>query len=218
MELSQISEAVVKGKVNEIEELVNNALSNGDSPNNILKELIAGMDVVADLFERHEYYVPETLLSAYAMQKALDILKPLLVYDTVEAKGKVIIGTVQGDVHDIGKNLVAMFLEGAGFEVHNLGRDITAEVFLEKALELKPDIVAMSAMLSTTVIKMGEVIEEFEKVGVRKDYYFVIGGAAASDDFAKRIGADGYAKDATKAVRLCEALMKRKKNELPQKV
>ncbi len=210
MGLSEVAQAVVKGKVNEIEELVKRELSNGKHPNEVLKELIAGMEVVGELFERREYYVPETLLSAYAMQKALDLLKPLLAYETVDVKGRVVIGTVQGDVHDIGKNLVAMFLEGAGFEVHNLGRDVSPEQFLEKAEEVKADIVAMSAMLSTTVLNMGTVIEHFKKAGVRDKYLFIIGGAAATEEFARRIGADGYAEDAAKAVRLCEKLMRRK--------
>jgi methylmalonyl-CoA mutase cobalamin-binding domain/chain len=126
-------------------------------------------------------------------------------------QGKIIIGTVEGDVHDIGKNLVAMFEEGAGFEVHNLGRDVPTSEFVAKARELEPHIVGLSAMMSTSMEKMGEVIEEFEKNGLRDRVAFMIGGAAVTEEFAKEIGADGYAEDATKAVRLCERLMRERK-------
>lgn len=175
------------------------------------------MEVVGEKFEKKEYYVPETLLSAYAMQKGLDILKPLLKYKKSQATGRVVIGTVEGDVHDIGKNLVAMFLEGAGFEVYNLGRDVPASKFVEKAKEVDADIVGLSAMMTTTVEEMRRVIKEFDKQGMRNGIAFIIGGAATTEEFAREIGADGYGMDARKAILLCEKIM-REKNELAGKI
>jgi 5-methyltetrahydrofolate--homocysteine methyltransferase len=206
-----IKEAIINGDINEIEGMVEHSLKNGIEANDILKELIAGMEVVGDKFEKKEYYVPEVLLSAHAMQKGLNMLRPLLAYEKVKVQGKIIIGTVEGDVHDIGKNLVAMFLEGAGFQVHNLGRDVPTSLFVEKAREIEPDIVGLSAMMSTSMEKMQEVIEEFEQKKLRKKVAFIIGGAAVTEEFAKEIGADGYAEDARKAVRLCEKLMRERR-------
>jgi 5-methyltetrahydrofolate--homocysteine methyltransferase len=215
----EIKKAVIEGKIYEIEELVNAALEHGEAANDILKDMISGMEVVSDLFERRVYYVPETLLSAHAMQRGLDIIRPLLNYDKVEVQGKVLIGTVAGDVHDIGKNLVSMFLEGAGFEVKNLGRDVPTQVFVEETRKYKPDILGLSAMMSTTIVKMREVIEALEEAGLRDDVLVIIGGAAASESYAREIGADGYASDAAKAVKLCEKLMKeRGKRELVKEV
>lgn len=206
-----IKEAIVKGEIDRIEGLIKNSLNDGRAPNDILKEMISGMEVVGKKFEKKEYYVPETLLSAYAMQRGLDILKPLLAYEKAEVHGRIVIGTVEGDVHDIGKNLVAMFLEGAGFEVHNLGRDVPVSAFVDKAKEVRADIVGLSAMMSTTMEKMGEIIREFEAQGLRDGIAFIVGGAAVTEEFAKEIGADGYASDATNAVRLCERLMEGKR-------
>ncbi len=214
-----IKKAIIEGKIFEIEELINRALENGTSADEILKEMISGMEVVSDLFEQKVYYVPETLLSAHAMQRGLDIIRPLLSYDKVEVRGRVLLGTVAGDVHDIGKNLVAMFLEGAGFEVKNLGRDVPTQVFVEETRRYKPDILGLSAMMSTTIVKMREVIEALEEAGLRDDVLVIIGGAAASESYAREIGADGYASDAAKAVKLCERLMKeRGKRELVKEV
>lgn len=202
-----IKEAIINGDIDNIESAVKEALDTDTAPDDVLGEMIAGMEVVGEKFERKEYYVPETLLSAHAMQKGLDLLRPLLPYKKSDTRGRIIIGTVEGDVHDIGKNLVAMFEEGAGFEVHNLGRDVPTSEFVEKARELEPDIVGLSAMMSTSMEKMGEIIEEFKKCGLRDKVAFIIGGAAPTEEFAREIGADGYAEDAAKAVRLCEKLM-----------
>jgi len=207
-----IKHAVVKGEIEKVERLVRDALKKRGSKD-ILAELLEGMGVVGEKFERKEYFVPETLLSAHAMQKGIEILKPHLDIGRAEAKGKVIIGTVEGDIHDIGKNLVSMFLEGAGFEVHNLGRDVPTKVFLEKAKELKPDIVALSALLTTTIEKMQEVIKEISANGLNSKFKIIVGGAALSREAAKEIGADGYAEDAAKAVRLCEELMKKQREK-----
>jgi methylmalonyl-CoA mutase cobalamin-binding domain/chain len=200
-----IENAVVDGKINDIEALVRSALAER-SADDILDALIRGMREVGDRYEKKEYFVPEVLLSANTMQKALEILRPRLFSSADRNKGRVLIGTVEGDIHDIGKNLVAMFLEGAGFEVHNLGRDVPTEVFIEKVLEIKPDVVALSAMMSTTVEKMQEIIKEFQWRGIN-DVKFIVGGAAVSDEYAKRIGASGYASDANKAVRLFEEII-----------
>jgi 5-methyltetrahydrofolate--homocysteine methyltransferase len=202
-----IKEAIINGDIDNIESAVKEALDTGTASDDVLGEMIAGMEIVGEKFERKEYYVPETLLSAHAMQKGLDLLRPLVSYKKSDKRGRIIIGTVEGDVHDIGKNLVAMFEEGAGFEVHNLGRDVPTSEFVEKTKELEPDIVGLSAMMSTSMEKMGEVIEEFKKEGLRENVAFIIGGAAVTEEFAREIGADGYAEDAAKAVRLCEKLM-----------
>jgi 5-methyltetrahydrofolate--homocysteine methyltransferase len=206
-----IKEAVINGDIDSIEGIIQESLDNGTEPNDVLGEMIAGMEVVGEKFECKEYYVPETLLSAHAMQKGLDLLRPLLPYEKADTKGLIIIGTVEGDVHDIGKNLVAMFEEGAGFEVHNLGRDVPASEFVEKAKELRPDIVGLSAMMSTSMENMRDVIEAFKKDGLRDSVSFIIGGAAVTEEFAREIGADGYAEDAAKTIRLCEKLMGERK-------
>ena len=206
-----IKEAVIEGDIDEIEGLIQDSLDNGAEPDDVLGEMIAGMEVVGEKFECKEYYVPETLLSAHAMQKGLDILRPLLPIEKADVQGKIIIGTVEGDVHDIGKNLVAMFEEGAGFNVTNLGRDVPTSEFVEKAREIEPDIVGLSAMMSTSMENMRDVIEAFEKEGLREKVMFIIGGAAPTEEFAREIGADGYAEDAAKAVRLCERLMRERK-------
>ncbi len=201
-----LKEAIVNGKIEEIENIVRDLLKK-ENPNAILKEMILAMDVVGDLFEKKEYYVPEVLLSAHTMQRALNILKPHLVVVEANIPGRVIIGSVEGDVHDIGKNLVAMFLEGAGFEVHDLGRDVSISKFVQKIKEIKPDIVALSALMTTTMEKMRETIERFKEDGLRERVKIVVGGASVTEEFAKEIGADGYAEDAVKAVNLCERLM-----------
>ncbi|MEE8403299.1 MAG: corrinoid protein [Candidatus Hydrothermarchaeaceae archaeon] len=206
-----IKETIINGEIDEIESAIKKLLEGGTEPDDILKDLVAGMRVVGEKFEKKEYYVPEVLLSAHAMQKGLDMLRPLLPIEKANIQGTIIIGTVEGDVHDIGKNLVAMFIEGAGFQVHNLGRDVPISLFVEKAKEIKPDIVGLSAMMSTSMEKMQEIIEEFERNNLRDKVAFMIGGAAVTEDFVKEIGADGYAEDATKAVRLCERLMKARK-------
>jgi corrinoid protein of di/trimethylamine methyltransferase len=206
-----IKRAIIDGEIDKIEGMIKESLDKGTEPNDVLHEMIDGMGVVGEKFEKKEYYVPETLLSAHAMQKGLDLLRPLLPHEKADIQGTVIIGTVEGDVHDIGKNLVAMFIEGAGFQVHNLGRDVPISLFVEKAKELEPDIVGLSAMMSTSMERMQEVIEEFERNGLKDKVAFIIGGAAVTEDYAREIGADGYAEDATKAVRLCERLMEAKK-------
>jgi 5-methyltetrahydrofolate--homocysteine methyltransferase len=168
----------------------------------IFRGLIPGMDVVGEKFRRNEYYVPQVLLSARAMYAGLDLLKPLI---TASARGDdylgvVAIGTAQGDLHDIGKNLVAMMLEGAGFKVHNLGRDVAPEKFVEAVQEHRATIVGISALMTTTMPAMKRTIDALAKAGVRDQVKVMIGGAPVSQAFADEIGADGYAKDSTLAV------------------
>jgi 5-methyltetrahydrofolate--homocysteine methyltransferase len=168
----------------------------------IFRGLIPGMDVVGEKFRRNEYYVPQVLLSARAMYAGLDLLKPLI---TASARGDdylgvVAIGTAQGDLHDIGKNLVAMMLEGAGFKVHNLGRDVAPEKFVQAVQEHRCNIVGISALMTTTMPGMKRTIDALVKAGVREQVKVMVGGAPVSQAFADEIGADGYAKDATLAV------------------
>jgi 5-methyltetrahydrofolate--homocysteine methyltransferase len=175
----------------------------------IFKGLIPGMDVVGEKFRRNEYYVPQVLLSARAMYAGLDLLKPLI---TASAKGDdyygvVVIGTAQGDLHDIGKNLVAMMLEGAGFKVHNLGRDVAPEKFVQAVAEHGASIVGVSALMTTTMPAMKRTIDALARAGLRGRVKVMVGGAPVSQTFADDIGADGYAKDSTLAVVKAKALL-----------
>src|SRR5581483_4128072 len=174
----------------------------------IFKGLIPGMDVVGEKFRRNEYYVPQVLLSARAMYAGLDLLKPLITAkaDPNDNLGVVVIGTAQGDLHDIGKNLVAMMLEGAGFRVVNLGRDVAPETFVQAVQEHGANIVGISALMTTTMPGMKRTIDALAKAGVRGRVKVMVGGAPVSQAFADEIGADGYAKDATLAVVKAKAL------------
>jgi 5-methyltetrahydrofolate--homocysteine methyltransferase len=174
----------------------------------IFKGLIPGMDVVGEKFRRNEYYVPQVLLSARAMYAGLDLLKPLITAaKTTDYFGTVVIGTAQGDLHDIGKNLVAMMLEGAGFKVHNLGRDVAPGVFVDAVRDHRADIVGISALMTTTMPAMKRTIDALVKAGVRDRVKVMIGGAPVSQAYADEIGADGYAKDSTLAVVKAKALL-----------
>jgi len=169
--------------------------------------LIEAMNEVGTRFESGEMYVPEMLIAARAMQSGLGILRPHLTESGVKALGKVVIGTVKGDLHDIGKNLVAMMLEGAGFEVIDLGTDVPPERFAAAVRQHAPDIVGMSALLTTTMVNMRATLEAIEDIGLRKKVKVIIGGAPVTEDFAHQIGADSYAADAGTAARLAKALI-----------
>ena len=187
---------------------VTEALNAGLSPDLILKEgLVAAMGEVGRLFEIGEYYVPEMLIAARAMQAGLKLLRPGLAETGVKATGRVIIGTVSGDLHDIGKNLVGMMLEGAGFEVIDLGTDIKPEAFVNAVRQHKPDIVAMSALLTTTMPNMEATIKALEEAGLRKQVKVIIGGAPITEEYANKIGADGFGYDASLAVRTARSLV-----------
>jgi len=199
-DLKALAEALIKGDRDTTAKLAQEAVDEKVAPKQILDEgLIAGMNVVGEKFKNNEFYVPEVLIAARAMHAAMDILKPLLAESDVEPAGVVAIGTVKGDLHDIGKNLVAMMLEGAGFEVHDLGVDVPAEKFIEE-VQGGADIIAMSALLTTTMPSMADTINAAKEAGVRDSAKVMIGGAPVTQNYADEIGADGYAPDAASAV------------------
>jgi 5-methyltetrahydrofolate--homocysteine methyltransferase len=203
-----IYDHIIDGKLDLIEADVQDALDAGISPEVILKEsMVSAMDEVGALFEAGEYFVPEMLIAAHTMQTGLAILKPLLIEDGVEPSGSIVIGTVQGDLHDIGKNLVAMMLEGGGFEVFDLGTDVSPDAFLEAIREHSPNLVGLSALLTTTMQKMRETISVIEESGLRDQVKIIVGGAPVTEAFATEIGAEGYASDASKAVSLAKDLV-----------
>jgi 5-methyltetrahydrofolate--homocysteine methyltransferase len=208
MDLDTIYEAVLDGDAKGAAAAVEAALAAGESPQAILNDAcIPAMAEVGALFEEGEKFVPEMLISARAMAAAMTILRPLLVAAGVKNVGKVVLGTVHGDLHDIGKNLVGMMLEGAGFEVIDLGTDVPPQKFVDAVKEHQPDIVGMSALLTTTTKAMPATLSALAEAGVRDQVKVIIGGAPITDDFAKRIGADGFAADAGSAAREARALM-----------
>jgi len=208
MALTRIYKSVLEGDAPGTEANVISALDEGVEAGKILNEsLIAAMDEVGKRFENGEYYVPEMLIAARAMQTGLALLKPHLVEAGIESAGKVVIGTVKGDLHDIGKNLVAMMLEGAGFEIIDLGTDVLPDQFTAAVQEHKPHIMGMSALLTTTMQGMKSTIEVLEEAGVRDSVKIIVGGAPVNDDFAQEIGADGYAPDASRAVAVAKSLV-----------
>ena len=205
--LQEIHGYVLKGKADLAEEKVKAALEAGHGAEEILNtSLVPAMDEVGQLFEDGELFVPEMLISARAMNAALGVLKPLLVEADVQPAGKVVIGTVKGDLHDIGKNLVAMMLEGAGFEVIDLGTDVGPEQFAQAVRENNADIIGMSALLTTTMPIMASTVEAIEDLGIRDNVKVLIGGAPVTDAYAKEIGADSYGADASMAVKISREL------------
>jgi len=207
-DLQGLAEALIRGDRDTVGKLTQEAVDEGVAPKQILDEgLVAGMNVVGARFKANEFYVPEVLIAARAMHAGMDILKPLLAESDVEPTGVVAIGTVKGDLHDIGKNLVAMMLEGAGFKVHNLGRDVAPEKFVEAVQEHGANIVGISALMTTTMPGMKRTIDALAKAGLRERVKVMIGGAPVSQAFADEIGADGYAKDSTLAVIKAKELM-----------
>ncbi|MDQ1318499.1 MAG: Cobalamin-binding protein [Candidatus Poribacteria bacterium] len=195
-DLSALAESIINGKQKDAKELVQKALDAKVPVSEILNNgLIKGMSVVGEKFKNNEFYVPEVLIAARAMHGAMDILKPLLASSGVKAIGIVSIGTVKGDLHDIGKNLVVMMLEGAGFEVMDLGIDVPAEKFVE-SVKNGAQVIAMSALLTTTMTAMKSTIDALKEAGVRDKVKIMIGGAPVTQNYADEIGADGYARDA----------------------
>ena len=206
-QLKPIYEAVLDGNAPACQAGVKAALDAGVPAEVILKEgLISAMAEVGRLFEENEYFVPEMLVSARAMQGGLSLLKPLLAESGAEPAGKVVIGTVKGDLHDIGKNLVAMMLEGAGFEVIDMGTDVSPDKFVKAVVDNGATIIGMSALLTTTMPSMSNTIKALEEAGIRDQVKVMIGGAPVTDGFAKQVGADGYSPDASSAVRLAKSL------------
>ncbi len=196
----EIGNAVIKGNKEEVKDLTNRSLDDNLEPMDIIQRgLIKGMNVVGQRFKKGDMFVPEVLMAAKSMKGGMDIVKPLIVEGEMEAPGKVMLGTVEGDLHDIGKNLVGMLMESAGLELVNLGVDIAAEEFADKVREHKPDVLGLSALLTTTMLEMKNTIEVLEEEGLRDDLKIMVGGAPVTQDFADEIGADGWAPDAASA-------------------
>jgi len=201
VDLTIIAKSVIEGEKEKIRELVQQAISEGVTAGRLLSEgLIAGMNVVGERMKTHEMWLPGVILSAMTMQVGLDLLKPLLGTTGAGLGPKVVLGTVKGDVHDIGKNLVGMMLRGAGFQVVDLGINRAAEEFVRAAEEEEAKIVGMSALLTTTMPEMRNTIEALKAAGIREKVKVIVGGAPVSPEYATQIGADGYARDAARAV------------------
>ena len=206
--LKQMAEKLYAGEDEAVAELSQKALDEGMTAEEVLKGgLLAGMDRVGVDFRAGDLFVPEVLIAARAMHAGMNVLRPLLAEGDIPLAGKVLMGTVEGDLHDIGKNLVAMMLEGGGFEVVDLGTDISPAGFVEAVRQKQPDIVGMSALLTTTMPAMKHTIEALVKAGVRGNLKVIIGGAPVTQAFAGEIGADGYAPDAASAVELARLLL-----------
>lgn len=209
--LEEISEFLQKGKRKNVKALIEQALEEGIDPKIILKEgLTSGMSIIGGKFKREEVFVPDVMMAARAMNVGLSILEPKLVEAGNEPIGRVVIGTVQGDLHDIGKNLTAMLLKGAGFEIYDMGVDVSAEAFLEKAEEVNADIIGLSALLSTTMSQMKEVIDLLKEKNLRDKYIVMIGGAPITNEFAEEIGADYYTPDAASAAEVAKKAVESK--------
>lgn len=206
--INELQNAVIEGDRDTAEALVQKALADGLAPEAILSDgLIAAMNEVGTRFESGDFFVPEMLIAARAMQAGLAILKPKLVQGGIQARGRVVIGTVKGDLHDIGKNLVAMMLEGAGFEIVDLGTDAGPERYVQAVRESGANLVGMSALLTTTMNNMKSIIQALEAAGLRSQVKIMVGGAPVTEAFAKDVGADGYAPDASRAVALAKTLV-----------
>jgi 5-methyltetrahydrofolate--homocysteine methyltransferase len=204
--IEEIYKNILDGQQGEVETNIQKALGSGLSPKTILDEgMIAAMAEVGRLFEQGEYFVPEMLIAARAMQAGMAVLKPQLREANVVSAGKVAVGTVKGDLHDIGKNLAGMMFEGAGFEVLNLGTDVSPEKFVEVADSV--DMIALSALLTTTMTSMKEIIDALETAGKRSKVKIIVGGAPVTEEYARKISADGYAPDASRAAALAKALI-----------
>ena len=207
-DMSLIAQAIDQGDRDKTVELTQKALDAGDNPQAIIAQgLQAGMAAVGEKFSSGEYFLPDMLMAARAMKAALEVLAPALKETGIPTIGKVVIGTVEGDMHDIGKNVVATFLSGNGFEVFDLGLNVPAQKFIDEVKEKQPDILGMSALLTTTMPVMGKVIKELEETGLRSSVKVVVGGAPVTQDYANYIGADGYAHDGGRAVPVCRELV-----------
>lgn len=206
--LNEIQAATIEGRASEVESLTRQALDEKVSLDDIVNEgFIAAMSIVGDKFRKNEIYVPEMLIAARAMKAGLKVLEPLIMAGERKYLGKIVIGTVKGDLHDIGKNLVSMMLQGGGYEVIDLGVDIMPDKFVAAVKEHQPQVVGLSALLTTTMPQMRETIKALEEAGLRNQVKVLIGGAPVSQRFADEIGADGYAADAGSAVNLVKAVL-----------
>ena len=207
-DISLLAQVIDQGDQDKTIELTKAALDGGAKPQEIItRGLQAGMAAVGEKFSNGEYFLPDMLMAARAMKAALEVLKPALEETGIPTIGRVVIGTVEGDMHDIGKNVVATFLSGTGFEVFDLGLNVSAQKFVDEVKEKKPDILGMSALLTTTMPVMGKVIKALEEGGLRAGVKVVVGGAPVTQDYASYIGADGYAHDGGRAVPVCRQLI-----------
>ncbi|MCK5173361.1 MAG: corrinoid protein [Planctomycetes bacterium] len=205
-DLKALSNAIIEGDMTVAVEITEAAIQEQTAPGKILEEgLIAGMNIIGQRFKKNEVYIPEVLIAARAMQAAMQILEPKLIEAGVEPIGKAIMGTVQGDMHDIGKNLVVMMLKGAGFEIVDLGTDVTTDKFLAKAKETGAQVVGLSSLLTTTMPAMEQTVKIFKEQGLSAK--IIVGGAPVTQAYCDKIGADGYAQDAASAVDLAKSLL-----------
>lgn len=206
--LEDIALGVEKGDEASVGELTQKAVSEGIAPADILDNgLVAGMNVVGEKFKNNEVFIPEVLVSARAMKAGMGIVRPLLAEANIESRGNIVVGTVKGDLHDIGKNIVGMLLEGAGYEVTDLGTDVTAEQFMEVVEKKGANVIGMSALLTTTMTYMKEVIQAVDDAGFKGKVKVIIGGAPITQSYADEINADGYAPDAASAVDLVKGIL-----------
>ncbi|MGB8453820.1 MAG: corrinoid protein [Anaerocolumna sp.] len=206
--IEEISEFLQKGRAKNVKELVQQALDENLDPKEILNEgLLSGMMIIGDKFKKNEVFVPEVLVAARAMNAGLSILEPKLIEIGNKPIGKAVIGTVKGDLHDIGKNLVAMMLKGAGLEIFDIGVDVETDTFISKAEEVGADIICMSALLTTTMPNMKEVIDGLNEKGLRNKYIVMVGGAPVNESFAAQIGADYYTADAATCAEVAREAM-----------
>lgn len=206
--LKQLQEFVIVGRRKDVTELTQQLIDEGTRPERILYDgLLPGMSVVGDRFEKGEYFIPEMLLAARSLNAGLDLLRPLLTDADMRPTGKVVLGTVKGDIHDIGKNLVAVMMQGAGFHVIDAGVDVPPEKFVELIREHEPDIVGLSALLTTTMPSMEDTLEAFKSEKVRDKIKVLIGGAPVTQEYANRIGADGFGRNATVAAQVAVKLV-----------
>ncbi|AET68270.1 methyltransferase cognate corrinoid protein [Desulfosporosinus orientis DSM 765] len=204
----ELSQSIISGQLDRVKSLTQQAISAGSNPVDIINQgLIPGMSVVGARFKAGKMYVPEVLMSARAMDAGMELVKPLILSGEIPSAGKIVIGTVKGDLHDIGKNLVSMMLESAGYTIINLGVDAGPEKFVQAVKEHQPGVIGMSALLTTTMLAMKDTIELLKEEGLRDKVKVIIGGAPISQDFSDEIGADGFAPDAGSAADLCKKLL-----------
>lgn len=207
--LTPIANAIYEGDVDMVVSQTKQAIEDGNTALEILENgLMAGMDRVGKDFKAGDLFIPEVLIASRAMQSGMEILKPLLVTQKIKSPGKIVLGTVKGDLHDIGKNLVAIMLQGAGFDVIDLGVDVSKESFLKAIVDHKPDLVGMSSLLTTTMPQMPEIIEAIKQADLREQVKIMVGGAPLNEKYAQAIGADGYAQNASIAVEKVRELLK----------
>lgn len=206
VDLIKIKDSVIEGEVDEVRDMVKRAIDEGQEAKRILNEaLLPGMSIVGDKFEEGEFFLPEMLIAAMAMKEGLEVLSPVLTQSDMKAAGTVVMGTAKGDIHDVGKSIVGVMLEGAGFMVTDIGVDVGPDKFVEAAKENNADIIGVSALLTTTIMGMKDVIKAVKEAGLKAKV--MVGGASVTQEFADEIGADGYAPDAPSAVKRAKELV-----------